>query len=136
MPRLPRGDKKPRHNRLIIEVGFGDFVDGGSTVGTYTSPDQIPAGAVVGHPISVQVITPFTGDVSAALTVGDGTDVDRYNTSTIDAFAAAGHRDAGLVSGAKGHSAAVNVVLTITTNADFTSVAAGKLRVVVPYYEP
>ena len=107
-------------------VTFADFTDGGSTVGTYTSKLQIPAGAKVKDTL-IQNVTGFAGNVSAALTVGDGTDVDRYNTSTLDVFSTVAAIDGGAISGTAIHTAAKNVVLTITVNSDWGLVTAGTL---------
>lgn len=101
------------------------FTDGGSTVGTKTMTGQIPAGAYI---LGTRVLVPagFAGNVSAALTIGDGSDVDRYNTSTVNIFAtAATGVDAGIPSGLKLQVAAVSPVLTVTTNSDFTSALSG-----------
>jgi len=101
------------------------FTDGGGTSGTKTFSGYIPAGAYI---LGSRVLVPagFAGNVSAAMTIGDGTDPDRYNTSTINVFStAATGVDAGVPSGLKLQVAAVQPVLTVTTNSDFTSALAG-----------
>jgi hypothetical protein len=120
--------------KLEETVAFGDFTDGGSTVGTYDiTVGTVPIGATV-LAAAVVAVTGFAGDTSATLTIGDGTDVDRYNTSTVNVFAtAAGGVDAGVASGVKYHASAKTVKLTITTNADFTSVSAGSVSVELYY---
>lgn len=109
-------------------VAFDDFTDGGSTVGTLDLGVSIPVGAVFQRTL-INDVTEFAGDTSATLTIGDGTDVDRYNTSTVNVFATADALDAGAASGTLFHSAAKTPKLTVTTNADFTSVTAGQLTV-------
>lgn len=119
----------PQVMKLQESVSYDEFTDGGALAGTYTSALSIPAGAVYLACVVDQVVG-FTGDTSAALTVGDGTDVDRYNTGTPSVFATAAAGAAmGVPSGTTHHSAAKNPVYTVTSNADFTSVAAGSFRV-------
>lgn len=120
--------------KLTETVGFAAFTDGGGAVGTYAlTVGTIPVGALY-LGTAVTAITGFAGDVSAALTIGDGTDVDRYNTSTVDVFStAAAGVAAGAPSGVLYHAAAKTPTLTITTNADFTSVSAGSVTVELFY---
>ncbi len=119
---------------LTQTVLFSAFTDGGAAVGTFAlTAGTIPIGAIYLHS-KVIVNAGFAGDTSAALTIGDGTDVDRYNTSTINVFATAANGVApGAPSGTIYHAAAVTPVLTVTTNADFTSVSAGSLTVSLFY---
>jgi len=110
------------------------FTDGGSTVGTKTMTGRIPAGALI---LISRVLVPagFAGDTTAALTIGDGSDVDRYNTSTIAIFAtAAAGVDAGVPSGLKLQVAAVQPVLTVTSTSDATLFIAGAGQVTVEIY--
>lgn len=117
-------------------VTRAQFTDGGSTAGTYSLATSIPAGAVFLRS-SIHGITGFTGDTSAAITIGDGSDVDRYNTGTPSVFTTAAEGvDVGAPSGTAFHSAAKTPVLTVTSNADFTNVAAGALTVTLFYYRP
>lgn len=116
-------------------VAYTEFTDGGSTAGTLALNTSIPAGAVFLRSL-VTDITGFAGDTSAVLTIGDGTDVDRYNTGTPSVFAtAAAGADMGAPSGTAHHSAAKTPTLTVTSNADFTSVSAGALTVTLFWYE-
>lgn len=117
---------------LCETVTRADFTDGGSTSGTYNLKTQIPAGAWVLRTI-LQDVTGFTGDTSAALIVGDGTDTDRYNTGTPSIFTTAVAIDMGAPSGTQIHTAAKTVTLTVTSNADFTNVAAGQLTIKIFY---
>ena len=68
------------------------------------------------------------------MTIGDGTDVDRYNTSTINVFStAAGGIASGVPSGNLYHAAQVTPKITITTAADWTSVNAGSVTIEMYY---
>jgi hypothetical protein len=109
-------------------VAFDDFTDGGAAVGTYViTAGTIPVGAYFLCTLLTSV-TGFAGDTSAVLTVGDGTDVDRYNTGTPDIFSTVANGVAlGDPSGVRYHAAAGTITLTVTTNADFTSVSDGSL---------
>lgn len=110
-------------------VAFDDFTDGGSTAGTFATSITIPAGATFLY-AAVTAVTGFAGDTSAVMTIGDGTDADRYNTSTINVFAtAAGGISAGAPSGVVYHATAKTVTLTVTSGADFTSVSAGSVTI-------
>jgi hypothetical protein len=109
------------------------FTDGGSTSGTRVMAGVIPVGAVLlGSKVIVNL--GFTGDTSAALIIGDGSDTDRYNTSTVDVFTtAATGVQSGIPSGNKLITTANSPTLTITSNADFTNVAAGSVTVSIYY---
>lgn len=100
------------------------MTDGGAAIGTYTLADEVPIGAFVQQTI-LSDLTGFTGDTSATIQVGDGTDVDRYSTGTPSVFTTAAAIDLGVPSGTKIHVAAKAPVITVTSAADFTAVAAG-----------
>ncbi len=117
---------------IVQRVAYTDFTDGGAAVGTLTLDGTIPIGAIVLKTAIVNV-TGFTGDTSAALTVGDGTTVDRYNTSTIDVFTTVAALDGGAISGTAIHTAAKTPVLTITSASDWGAVVAGALTVKIFY---
>lgn len=117
---------------LYQTCALADFTDGGAAVGTLTLTADIPVGARYDY-TDIRNVTGFAGDTSAALTVGDGTDVDRYNTSTLDVFSDAAIVAAGAASGTLDHAAAVSPVLTITTAADWGSVSAGALTVLMHF---
>lgn len=117
-------------------VLFSQFADGGGAAGTYDLQHSIPAGAVYARS-TIHALTGFAGDTSAVLTIGDGTDVDRYNTGTPDVFTtAAAGVDLGAPSGALFHAAAKTPRLTITSGADWGAVSAGALTVTLFYYRP
>jgi hypothetical protein len=94
--------------------------------------EALPIGATVISSLVTSVVA-FAGDTSAVLTIGDGTDVDRYNTGTPSVFAAANQITAGIPSGVREHNAAIKPVLTVTSAADFTNVTGGALTVRIVY---
>jgi len=107
-------------------VTVAQFTDGGSTSGTYALKTQIPIGAKVKDTI-LQDVVGFAGNVSATLTVGDGSDVDRYNTGTPSVFTTANAIDMGAISGTAIHATAATVTLTITASTDFTLLVTNAL---------
>ncbi len=113
-------------------VTESQFTDGTAAVGTLVLTYGIPVGATVKRAF-VQALTGFIGDTSCTLTIGDGSDVDRYTTATpVSIFTtAAGETDLGAPSGTAYHTAAKSITLTATSNADWTSVTAGVMTVVV-----
>jgi hypothetical protein len=122
--------------RVLTEThAASTFTDGGAAIGTKAMTGTIPVGAIL-MGSKVVVGTGFTGDTSAVLTIGDGSDVDRYNTSTIDIFTTAA---AGVQSGEPSGSRLVTVAniptLTVTSAADITLViaAAGSITVSIYY---
>lgn len=117
-------------------VSVASFTDGGSTAGTLDMNATIPKGAVVVQSFLTDIVG-FAGDTSAVITVGDGTDVDRYNTATPDVFTTATDISAGAVSGTAFHSASKTPTLTITSATDFTAVKTnglGQVTVTILYY--
>lgn len=128
------GGGAPKLVKLTETVAYDDFTDGGAAVGTYDlTAGTIPVGATFLY-AAVTAVTGFAGDTSAALTLGDGSDADRYNTSTIDVFSTAANGvAAGDPSGVRYHATAATVTLTVTTASDFTSVSAGSVTVELYY---
>jgi hypothetical protein len=114
-------------------IARADFTDGGAAVGTYVMKTVIPAGAFVIQTL-LQDVTGFTGDTSATVTVGDGTDVDRYNTGTPSLFTTAVVIEAGVPSGVKSHLVEKSVTVTVTSAADFTAVVAGSVTVKIYFF--
>ena len=109
-------------------VAFGDMTDV-TTTGTIDLTNTIPVGAFVVCALCT-AITGFAGDTSAVVTLGDGSDADRYNTGTPDVFSTIANGIAlGIPSGVQYHATAATVKVTVTTNADFTSVSAGSLTI-------
>lgn len=110
-------------------VARAAFTDGGGTSGTYNLATQIPIGArVLGCHITA--LTGFTGDTSATVIIGDGTDTDRYMTGTPSVFTTAANGiSLGNPSGIAYHDAAKTVTVTVTSATDFTAVSAGSMTV-------
>lgn len=128
MPLRPRNLAKPRINSIRERIAKAAFTDGGSTSGTYQMQGEIPIGAQVLFS-RVRVPVAWSGDTTAVLTIGDGSDVDRYNTGTpsiLNAADAAGVA-MGEPSGVRMHVAAVRPTLTVTGGADFTNIQAAAL---------
>jgi len=115
------------------------FTDNGDATGQLDLGGTIPAGALFLY-ATVHAITGFAGDTTATLTIGDGTDVDRYNTGTPSVFATSAAGVAmGVPSGTTWHDAEETVRLTITGGADFTSIVSdgnGTLAVTLAYIQP
>lgn len=116
---------------------FGDMVDGGGAAGTHVLSTTIPAGARFAFAL-ISGITGFTGDTSAVIVLGDGTDVDRYMTGTPNVFVtAAPGVDMGVPSGTAFHAAAIaTITATITSGSDFGLVTAGEATITLFYYQP
>jgi hypothetical protein len=107
---------------LSETVTVAQFTDGGSTSGTYQMAGSLPAGAVLLRS-KVGPMVGFAGDTTAVLIIGDGSDVDRYNTGTVNVFTtAAVGVDAGIPSGLGLLTAANQPTITITGGADFTAI--------------
>lgn len=110
-------------------VTFSEFTDGGGASGTFDLTDTVPVGATFLY-MAVTAVTGFTGDTTAVMIIGDGSDTDRYNTGTIDVFTTiANGIAAGDPSGTRYHATAGTVTLTVTGAADFTSIAAGSVTI-------
>lgn len=136
VPDLSTGRSTATIGVLSETVAVTQFTDGGSTSGTYQMAGSIPAGAIV-LLSKVGPVVGFAGDTTAVLIIGDGSDTDRYNTSTVNVFATqAVGVECGLASGTKLITTANRPTLTITSSADFTSVvtnAAGVVTVSIYY---
>lgn len=117
-------------------VNFSDLVDVAAT-GSITLNKAIPAGSfVIGSKVTVK--NGFIGDVSAVLKLGNAGDDNAYSqASTHNVFAAARNlvksaiisADVGVVPNATD----TDILAVVTTNADFTSVTAGKMLIEVFY---
>jgi hypothetical protein len=113
---------------------FSQFTDGGGASGTLSLSTSIPAGARYAFTL-ITAITGFTGDTSAVLILGDGTDTDRYMTGTPSVFTtAAAGVDMGVASGTAWHTAAKTPVVTVTSATDWGSVVAGAATLTLFYY--
>ena len=109
-------------------VAYDAFTDGGGAAGTYViTAGTIPVGAFF-LAATCTNITGFTGDVSAAITIGDGSTADRYLTGTPTVFTTAANGIAlGIPSGVQYHVAAGTITVTVTSNAAFANVSAGSV---------
>lgn len=123
-----------RHIRQTVTLA--EFTDGGGASGTFALTNgTVPIGSVV-TACFLEALVGFSGG-TATIIVGDGSDTDRYMTGTPDvASTLANGLDLGVPSGAKYHSAAKTVTITIAETTDFGTIAAGSLRIVVEYLEP
>ena len=122
-------------------VLYSDFTDGAGTSGTYALPVTIPAGSwVIG--CKVDVLTGFTGDTTAVMDVGDGSDADKFSYTTFNVYTAttglmetADHGAAGTESGFAMVTSAATPTLTVTGGAAFASITAGELEIAIYYLE-
>lgn len=106
-------------------VTHADFTDGGGATGTWQSAFSIPKGAII-LGVEFLLLQAWTGDTST-LTIGDGSDVDRYNTGTPSGSTAQPEGlDVGVPSGDEIHSAAVQPVVTVTSGTSFSSLSGGR----------
>lgn len=111
-------------SRIRERITKAMFTDGGGASGTYQLAGKIPKGALTYRAFVVES-TAFSGDTSAVVVIGDGSDVDRYNTGTPSILAAqANGLDLGAPSGALFHTAEVRPTVTVTSAADFTALSA------------
>jgi hypothetical protein len=117
---------------ICEKVLFSQFTDGASTSGTYALKQTMPVGAFVLQTVLVDLVG-FTGDTTATIIVGDGTDTDRYSTGTPSVFTTAAMFDVGVPSGLKAHIAAKTVTITITSGSDWGLVVAGSFTIKIFY---
>lgn len=115
-------------------IAYTNFTDGGAAVGTYQVRFTLPVGFMVMFS-AINNLTGFAGDVSATITVGDGSDVDRYNTGTPSVFATLGGLYLGVASGTAVLATANRPTLTVTVNADWGNVSAGQLDIRIYGYQ-
>jgi hypothetical protein len=128
------GDWQLEYGWLSWRVRRSDaWTDGGAASGTIVLPGTIPLGAIVTHAKYTNV-TGFTGNTSATLTIGDGTDADRYMTGTPSVFATIDAVSVGNPSGTAYHAAAISTITaTMAGNTDFTAISAGEVTVSIFY---
>lgn len=124
-----------RFSQRVSRTG-DTWTDGGGASGTLVLNGTIPAGALVVQ-AHIKDVVGFTGNVSATLTIGDGTDADRYNTGLPSVFATAAVVPAGAPSGTAYHATAVSTItLTLTGSTDFGAITAGAATIEILYYDP
>ncbi len=131
--------KKPCLRIYQETCPVASFTDNADATGQLDLDTTLPAGCVV-VASTVHAIVGFAGDTTAVFTIGDGTDVDRYNTGTPSCFTTAAAGVAcGAVSGTAFHAAAKTPRVTVTGGSDFTSIVTdgnGTMVVTIYYYEP
>jgi hypothetical protein len=110
----------PAVRKISQTVLASEFTDGGGAAGTKALTTQIPAGAVFLYSVGT-VNVAFSGDTTAVVMLGDGSDVDRYNTGTPSVLTT-GAKELGAPSGNRFHPAAATVTVTITGGLDFGAV--------------
>lgn len=124
--------QSPKIGKISQTVLGSQFTDGGGASGTKTLSTQIPAGAVFLYS-RVLVNVAFSGDTSAVITLGDGSDVDRYNTGTPSVFTT-GQKEMGAPSGTRDHATATTVTVTVTGGSDFGLVNTAGSATIDLYY--
>lgn len=122
------GAKAVSPQKISQVVLHSEFTDGGGASGTLDLDEQIPFGALV-LSARIRVLEASTG-TNPTLTIGDGSDADRYNTGTPD-VSSAGEVDPGVVSGQATHGSDTTVTLTLAEDTDFGSIDAGRILVEV-----
>jgi len=126
----------PKIGVIQATIGVADFTDNEDTTGTYEFTDLLPAGAVVQQTM-ISDVTGFAGDTSAVVTIGDGTDVDRYNTGTPNVFADADDISAGAVSGTAYDADEETPTVIVTTDSDFglaVTNGSGEMTITIFYF--
>jgi hypothetical protein len=115
-------------------VTQAEFTDNAGTATGYVDlATALPAGVSVSGWQAV-VTTGFTGDTTAVMQVGVSGNVDRFTQVTSGSVLAAGTigSDAPAVSGDPSYiETATTVRVTVTGGADFTSISAGSMTVIV-----
>jgi hypothetical protein len=114
-------------------IGFANFTDGGSTSGTYQARFELPVGFFVEYCQLVDLVG-FSGDTTAAMIVGDGSDTDRYMAGTPSVLTTTSRLHLGVPSGIRFIATANRPTITITGAADFTSISAGSFTIRVYGY--
>tara|TARA_R110002167_G_scaffold61913_4_gene174918 strand:- start:21387 stop:22178 length:792 start_codon:yes stop_codon:yes gene_type:complete len=127
-------DTNPQFHVLAETLVLADFADVDAT-GYADLSTSIPEGSVV-LGWQADVITGFSGDTSAAVQVGESGNVDRFSAVTSNRCLTADvvGTVAPSISGDQGYlSAAVTPRVTVTGNADFSSISAGEMDIKILY---
>lgn len=128
------GDWRIQQGLITQRFVKANFTDGGSTSGTLVLTTDIPAGAFVDR-VLFNITTAFSGDTSADIDLGDGSDADRWVAASGPSAFTTGYKDGGAPSGTiLVATAATTPTITITSTADFTNVAAGVGYIYVTYH--
>lgn len=125
-------DWSVRWGEIRQTFDFTDFTDGGGAAGTLDLSETLPVGAWVLRAV-LRDVTGFTGNTSAVITVGDGTDADRYNTGAPSVYTTANAIDLGAPSGTQIHTATATVRVTVTGGSDFGAITAGQATISIYY---
>ena len=121
-------------------VDYADFTDSAGVTGTLVLDKKIPAGSlVIGSKVTVK--TGFTGDSSAVMDIGDGSDADLFSYTTHSVYTAARNLMEGCDSAAAGNtgtgivpiSADTSITLTVTGGSAFALITAGLMLVELFY---
>ena len=112
---------------------YTDFADGDGTTGTYQVGFTLPARFYVSH-CEVVDVTGFTGDTTATIQIGDGSDADRYNAGTPSVVATITGLWLGVPAGIKHLATENRPTITVTGGANFTAISAGTLTLRVYGY--
>jgi hypothetical protein len=128
LPRIPV-------KKLVLDLNYEDFTDGGGADGTYTSTKKLPAGSRV---IATKLVTPtgkaWTGDTTAVATVGKSGATDDYFGTAASILAAGTDYGQPATEAEALVAADTALVVTVTGGADFTAIsAAAALKVEVSY---
>jgi len=112
-------------------VEYGDLTVSSAT-GAITLTQKLPVGAfAIGT--KVTVTEGFTGDTSATMTVGKSSGADEFTDGTsVNVYTAATVGDSA-EDPMEFIASETSVCALVTTNADFTSVSAGKMFIEVFY---
>jgi hypothetical protein len=122
--------------KISQTLALAAFTDNEDATGTAELTTKVPAGAYV-LGCSITALTGFTSaenTTTATVTIGDGTDVDRYMTGTPSVLedAAAGLA-LGVPSGVRYHDAEKTITVIVTEDDDFTDIEAGSMTVELFY---
>lgn len=113
---------------------LADFTDAEDATGTLVLDEGIPAGAFALQTVLLNVAD-WDPTTTLTITVGDGSDVDRYNTGTPSIATDAVMIDMGAISGTEIHTTAVSTVtITLTEDDDFTDLTDGSFTIRIYYY--
>jgi hypothetical protein len=113
---------------------IASFTDNTNTTGYKDFARQLPKNSLVIGWKAV-VSTGFTGDTSATVIVGISGDTDAFSSVTTNSCYAAGTVGcgAGAASTNQFCAAATTPRVTVTGNADFTSITAGSMKITLYY---
>jgi hypothetical protein len=121
-------------------VTYDQFTDGGGAAGTLALTKKIPAGSFV-FGSKAKVTEGFTGDTTAVMDIGDGSDADLFSQTTHNVLAVADNLVEGADEAAAGAGRGIvalasetTVTLTVTGASDFGLITAGKMYVEVFYF--